>query len=188
MSTSPTGMQAMVSYIDKSNIFVQQTSRGSNQYIVYNKSFKHKVKKAFECGIIDDFKTTLGKTNMSKIDEGGANNQTLQRFRIAVSVTGEYTQYFGGTIAGALAGINATLTRVNEVFENDMGVTFELVDATELIYTNSTTDPYSDADIGADPDNSGSLDGWSLQLQNNLTSTIGNSADEIVIFFQPVSI
>jgi hypothetical protein len=34
-----------------------------------------------------------------------------------LSVTGEYGAYFGGTVPGALTAMNATLTRVNGVFE-----------------------------------------------------------------------
>ena len=45
-----------------------------------------------------------------------ADDNTLRTFRLAVSTTGEYTAYFGGTKAQALAAINATMTRVNGVF------------------------------------------------------------------------
>lgn len=170
MSTSPEGLQTMVSYVDKANVFMQQTHRGSNQYILYDNSAKQNVDKSFKCETLDAFNGAFNKKNATKIDEGGANNQTLQKFRIAISVTGEYTAYYGGTIAGALAGINATLTRVNEIFETDMAVTFELVNATQLIYTNAATDPYSNVD---------NLDNWNAELQNNLTATIENGAYDI---------
>lgn len=170
MSTSPDGIQTMVSYTDKPHVFMQQTSKGSNQYILYDNKAKLNVSKTFTCETLDAFNGTFNKANAVKIDEGGANNQTLQKFRIAISVTGEYTAYFGGTVAGALAGINATLTRVNEIFEADMAVTFELVDATQLIYTNAATDPYS---------NASNLGNWSTELQNNLTATIGNGSYDI---------
>lgn len=170
MSTSPDGIQTMVSYIDKPHVFMQPTSRGSNQYILYDTKAKQNVSKTFKCQTLDAFNRPSNKNNGLKFDEGGANNQTLQKFRIAISVTGEYTAYFGGTVAGALAGINATLTRVNEIFETDMGITFELVDATQLIYTNAATDPYSD---------SNNLDNWNTELQNNLTATIGNASYDI---------
>ena len=85
-----------------------------------------------------------------------------------MSVNGEYTAYHGGTVAGALAAINATMTRVNAVFETDMAVTFEVQDFPELIYTDAGTDPYS-----------GSLSAWNVELQNTLTSTIGNAAYDI---------
>ncbi len=181
MSVSPQGVQTMISYIDKPTIFMQPISKGSNQYVVYKRADKNYSKDQFECKTIDDLNKTFNKNNSktSKINEGGANDKTLKKFRIAVSVTGEYTAYHGGTVAGALAGINATLARVNQVFETDMAIRFELINATQLIYTNAATDPYSDANVGADEDNFNNLNGWSLQIQNNLTNVIGNNAYDI---------
>ncbi|WP_111308890.1 zinc-dependent metalloprotease [Confluentibacter sediminis] len=183
MSVSPLGVQTMISYAGKPTVFMEPTSRNSNQYILYSNRSKDNFRNKFECSTIDELNKTLNKNSnalKTTINEGGANNKTLQKFRIAISVTGEYTAYFGGTVAGALAGINATLNRVNEIFETDMAITFELVNATQLIYIDPDTDPYSDSDIGADSDNySESLEGWSLQVQNTLTNTIGNTAYDI---------
>ena len=90
------------------------------------------------------------------------DDQTLRRFRIAVSATGEYTEYHGGTVPDALAAINATLTRVNEVFETDLAVTLELVpDNDQVIFTDPATDPYNG--------------GLNSQVQNTLTATIGEA-------------
>ena len=44
-----------------------------------------------------------------------------------MSVTGEYTVYFGGTKALALAAINNTMTRVNGVFEKEFSMHENLV-------------------------------------------------------------
>ncbi|HCN10769.1 MAG TPA: propanediol utilization protein, partial [Chryseobacterium sp.] len=84
-----------------------------------------------------------------------------------MSVNGEYTQYFGGTVAGALAAVNATLTRCNFVFEKDFALKLILQDFPQLIYTNPATDPYS------------VMDNWNVELQNTLTTTIGNDAYDI---------
>ena len=187
MSLSPQGIQTMITYSDKPSVFMQPTTKGSNEYVLY--STKDKNKTAFVCNTIDEINKTFNKsgtTSKLAINEGGANNKILQKFRIAISTTAEYTAYHndgnpanGNAVADALAAINATLSRVNDIFETDMAVTFELVNATQLIYTNASTDPYSDASIGADEDNFNNLNGWSLQLQNNLTSTIGNGAYDI---------
>src|SRR5690606_8881018 len=173
MSVSHLGIKTMISYIGKSTVYMEPTARNSNQYILYSKDSKDNNTDPFECQTIDELNETLIKnTSISKttINEGGANNQTLQKFRIAISVTGEYTNYFGGTVADALAGINATLTRVNDIFETDMAVTFELVNAPELIYTDADTDPYSIPDIGPHEDNATNSDGWNVQLQTTLTN------------------
>ena len=88
------------------------------------------------------------------------DDQVLRRYRIAVSATGEYTAYHGGTVADALAAINATLTRVNEVFEADLAVTLQLVANNDLIiFTDPETDPYG-----------GNLN---TETQNTINATIG---------------
>ena len=178
MSTSPQGIQTMISYINKPTTFMQPLSKGSNQYVLYNRASKNKSTNKFECNTIDELNDIYSKSSAKflKINQGGANDQTLRKFRIAISTTSEYTAYHGG-IAGALSAINATLTRVNDIFETDMAVTFELVDATQLIYTNAVTDPYSDADFGADQDNSNHPNGWSLQLQNTLSDELDTTIE-----------
>ncbi|MGK0253405.1 MAG: hypothetical protein ACI9OE_000874 [Mariniflexile sp.] len=182
MSVSPQGVQTMISYIDKPSVFMQPVEKGSNEYILYDRKDKNKLANKFECQTINDLNETFNKNNTAskiKVNEGGANNQTLQKFRIAISTTAEYTAYHndgipgnGDAVADALAAINATLSRVNEIFETDMAVTFELVSATQLIYTNAATDPYSPASTGADG-------AWSTELQNTLTTVIGESAYDV---------
>ncbi|MFI0428754.1 reprolysin-like metallopeptidase [Mariniflexile sp. HMF6888] len=192
MSVSPQGVQTMISYSSKPAVFMQPASKGSNEYILYRRADKNKTKNIFECKTLDELNETFNKNGLTSkiaINEGGANNQTLQKFRIAISTTAEYTAYHddgisgnGDAVADALAAINATLNRVNEIFETDMAVTFELVNAPQLIYTDATTDPYSDANVGTDDEinnDSDDLNGWSIQLQNNLTNTIGNAAYDI---------
>ena len=70
---------------------------------------------------------------------GGSNGQ-LRTYRLAVAVTGEYTAAFGGTKLGAMSGIMTTINRVNEVFNNDLGVHLELVaDNDDLIFTSPSS-------------------------------------------------
>lgn len=74
----------------------------------------------------------------------------LKTYRIAISTTGQYTAYHGQNISGALAAINATLTRVNGIYENEIGVHFELIEEVEqLIYLNRFSDPYFE-NLGGD--------------------------------------
>ena len=88
-----------------------------------------------------------------------------------MSVTGEYTAYFGGTKALALAAINNTMTRVNGVFEKDFNARMILISNTDsVIYTSAASDPYSATS---------SMSNWNQQLQTTLTNTIGNANYDI---------
>ncbi len=99
-----------------------------------------------------------------------SSDRKYRTLRLAMSVTGEYTQFHGGTVAGALTAINATLTRVNGVFEKDLALHLIVQNYPNVIYTNPTTDPYSP---------SSQMNNWNLELQNTLTVNVGNANYDI---------
>ncbi|AZA80865.1 hypothetical protein C1637_11355 [Chryseobacterium lactis] len=103
-------------------------------------------------------------------DFARSSDRKYRTLRLAISVTGEYTQFFGGTVAGSLAAINATLTRVNGIFEKDFAVHLNLQNYPNVIYTNPNTDPYSP------PTSSNS---WNAELRNTLTANVGNANYDI---------
>lgn len=80
----------------------------------------------------------------------GASDGSLRTYRLAVAATGEYTDIFSSDsdpIATkrslAMAAIMSAVNRVNEVFEDDVGISFSLIANNDLIvYVDSTTDPY----------------------------------------------
>jgi chitodextrinase len=170
-SVSPLGLQTMTINADKSAVFIEPYTTDLSTYSVYRKTDKAASLNKFECRLIETAKTDLKTSRLTS--RPNADDGKLRTFRLAMSVTGEYTTYFGGTKALALAAINNTMTRVNGVFETDCGVHMNLIANTDLvIYTNASTDPYSDASTG-------SGGAWNTELQNTLTSVIGNAAYDI---------
>ena len=168
--------------------FIEAQNKEKNVYGVHPKSNKSEDDKAFVCSTSEAplTKQQIDKLYMSgktftnnPADFNKSSDQKYRTMRLAMSVTGEYTQYFGGTVAGALAAINATLTRCNFVFEKDFALHLILQDFPQLIYTDPATDPYSNASVGTASGNSNNLQGWSLQLQNTLSTTIGSAAYDI---------
>ena len=165
-SLSPLGLQTMVIRANQSAEFIEPYTTDLSSYVVYRKSDKAASLNKFECKVIDVAQADLG-TNLTA--RPNADDSLLRTFRLAMSVTGEYTVYFGGTKALALAAINASMTRVNGVFEKDFGVRMNLIANTDLvIYTSASTDPYSAAATG-------SGGAWNAELQNTLTSVIGEA-------------
>ncbi|MGY8863424.1 MAG: reprolysin-like metallopeptidase, partial [Pseudomonadales bacterium] len=74
-----------------------------------------------------------------------SDESALSKYRLAVAVNGQYTNFHGGTKQSALAAINNTLTGLNFIFETDLGIKLELVDNNdEIIYLDSNTDPFED--------------------------------------------
>lgn len=69
----------------------------------------------------------------------------LRTFRIAVSATSSYVKAQGGTLEDGLAGVVRAVNQVNGIFENDLGVHFELAPHNErLIFADEAKDPFHD--------------------------------------------
>ncbi|WP_190810753.1 reprolysin-like metallopeptidase [Flagellimonas sp. S3867] len=175
LSSSHKGLQSMIVDLEGSETtFMEPLLNKKGTYVIYNK--KEQTKIGFECGTEKLQQTLEKKLNQStgKTIVPLVGDQLLRKYRIAVSTTGEYAQFHGGTVADALAAINATLTRINEVFETDLGVTMELVaNNDQVIFTNAATDPYN-----------GNLN---AQVQSTLTSTIGEANYDVGHLFNKVA-
>ncbi|MFL9598562.1 reprolysin-like metallopeptidase, partial [Aeromonas veronii] len=66
-----------------------------------------------------------------------------KRYVIAISATGEFTQYHGGSKALTMAAIATLLNRVNQVYQRDVGAEFVLASGNDnLIFTDPVTDPF----------------------------------------------
>lgn len=83
----------------------------------------------------------------------------IRTLRLAQSVNGEYSNYFGATgpehVGLVLAAINATLTRTNGVYERDFGLHLNLIpETTNIIFYDPATDPYT------------SLSSWNNELRD----------------------
>ena len=173
LSISPQGIQTMVFRTDKENEFIEPYSGDHTVYAVF-KSQREKGKLAWTC-TTDDKKMMDGlnlKADNTSSATGSSTGQ-LKTMRLAQSCNAEYSNYFGATSAAqvglVLAAFNNTLTRCNGVYEKDLALHLNLIaNTTSVIYYNTATDPYSTT-----------LSQWNLQLQQTLTSVIGNANYDI---------
>lgn len=66
-----------------------------------------------------------------------------REYRLAVSTTGEYSQFHGGTVPSVMNAIITTINRVNSVYERDIAIRMVLVpNNSVLIFLNPNTDPF----------------------------------------------
>lgn len=122
-------------------------------------------------------------TDLEKITPKRENSSTSQKatsittgalktYRFAVAGTAEYTAFWGdnddtnGTNQeDALAAVANTVNRMNEVLEVDLGVRLELVTAASLLYTDTTTDPFTG--------------NFNDEIQETLTAEVGEANYDI---------
>ncbi|WP_165930272.1 fibronectin type III domain-containing protein [Flavobacterium sp. GT3P67] len=172
ISMSPEGFTGLIT--GEKTIYIDPFAKNDTKnYIVYDrKDCTKNLTDGFVCNTVMDEQLTSSISSGAK----GAkiNNSTdgkLRTYRLAVACTSEYTTYCGNTVAGALAAINTTITRVNSVYKRDFAVVFQLVANNDrLIYRNNVN---IDAIPDADPyDN---YDGSQMLGTNtsNITGLIG---------------
>ncbi len=154
------GTTTIIDPVEKGNVSV---------YKVFDKSSK-RANGQFTCSTIDEANQFSNVLTDKTAQLRSADDSKLRTFKLALSCTAEYSNYFGATsaadVAKVLAAFNATMTRVNGVFETDFNATMVIIsESTNVIYYNAATDPYSD---GA----TGSGGAWNTELQNTLSTSL----------------
>ncbi|MFN3752982.1 reprolysin-like metallopeptidase [Flavobacterium sp.] len=164
-SFAPSGIQTMIFRAGLGSEFIEPYTKDRSVYVVFDSKTRARGQLPFVCSTED---VAMADNLQRNSNVTMANNQIYKTMRLAVSCNGEYAVYHGGTVALALAAINATMTRCNGVFERDLAVKLILVANNNLvIYTNPGTDPYT------------TMGNWSPQLQATLTSQIGEANYDI---------
>ncbi|MGS0748897.1 reprolysin-like metallopeptidase [Halpernia sp. GG3] len=140
-SVAPNDFQSMMISGDKYE-FIEPSSTDKSVYSLHSKSIKQG---GFVCNTKENPASQARiQKMMDQAQIEKSSNKTFHTLRLALSVTGEYTVSFGGT-AGALTQMNATMTRVNGVFEQEFNTHLNIINAPNLIFTDASTDPYSPA-------------------------------------------
>ena len=165
-STSEKGIQTMVLRSNGRPAEFMEPIKGETQkYVLYRSDKKAKGELPLNCTTDEKDLTSslLSKTAKTKISD-----RVFRTMRLALSCTGEYTAYHGGTVQGALTAMNATMTRVNGVFNRELALKLIIIaDNDKVIFTDAATDPYSDLVDGDAPD------AWSLELEQTVRTILG---------------
>ncbi len=139
------GFHAMITGENISTVFIDQLYRDNqDEYICYHRKDYEKTID-FRCHVKDENHTSTTHSHERSI----AGDCQLRSYRMALACTGEYTQYHGGTVASTLSEYNVAISRVNEIYERDLGITFVIIaESEQVIYLDGSTDPYTNNDGG----------------------------------------
>jgi len=168
---SPLGFKSIVHRVNFIDEIIEYEKK-MNTYFLYS-SIEYKSNHntaSLECKLFDKIdKTKYNQINVNKTSINDIN-RTL---RLALACNGEYTAHFGGTISGALAAMNETMTAINSIFERDLSLHLNLIANNDvLVFVDSTTDPFSNA---VDP----YILNFGYELQTTLNNLIGNANYDI---------
>jgi len=160
-SVSKIGLHAMIMQSKDGAVYIDPYTSNKQSYIVYSKS-DVPATEPFKC-LVDEANTASKKAVSSLSAKlTNADDGLLRTFRLAVATTGEYSQFqliYNGVSLNAtvtekkevvLSAINATMTRVNAIFERDASLTMELVaNNTAVIFLDPVTDGLTNDDGSA---------------------------------------
>lgn len=183
LSVSPQGVQTMVFRADNGTEYIEAYDKQATAYVLFNSKNRVNGRLPFTCGTND---VALASEISDKYNNSTlASNGNYKTLRLALSCTAEYSNFYGATSSAnvglVLAGMNATMTRVNGVMEKDLSVHLNIIGTTDqVIYYNAATDPYDDALRGSGADISNNyVPTWNGQLMNALHSTLTDSPFDI---------
>lgn len=165
LSISPEGISTMTFKADSPTEYIEAYSADKTIYAVYNRDAK-RTKQPFTC-LTPDEKLEHELTDRASSMER-SSNPIYRTFRLAMSVTGEYSTYHGGTTPLVLAAVNTTMTRCNGVYEKDLAIHLNLVNNTTILYLDAVADPYGDTDAN-----------YNAELQATLTTEVGEANYDI---------
>ncbi len=148
LDITPQGFHAMIMEPGQPAVFIDPYSQYDDRYyIMYSRKALIASQKV-RCDVKEvsnqpvSFLTRLFSTPFSSC--------TLKKYRLALAATYQYTQFTGGTKERALATQITTVNRINGIYENDAGVTFELIPNNDLLIcdyagcpTGGGTQPYT---------------------------------------------
>ena len=149
LSIGTDGFHATVFSGSESTLYIDPYKKTNSQYIVYRRIDLPTEDRDFQCLVEADVKATANDMALRV----NADDGKLRTYRMALVCSGEYAQFHlnnqsidaGATDAekkaAVLSAMNTTMTRVNGVFEIDLGVKMVLVSNNdEIIYLDATND------------------------------------------------
>ena len=175
------GFHAMILSANGSFFIDPYNFTTSDTYIVYEKNNLIGNQRGFNCSLDASSEEVQNSILAIKRDvashsgnTNGATNRsagtTLRTYRLALACTGEYSQFFGGTVPAVMSAMTTSMNRVSGVYEREVSITFVFVANNDtLIFLNAATDPYSN-------NSGGTMLG---QNQTTVASRIGSSFYDI---------
>ncbi|MEM8908485.1 MAG: reprolysin-like metallopeptidase, partial [Bacteroidota bacterium] len=173
---TPNGFHGMVLSGRMPTAFIDPYAQGDTEHYIsyYKKDYQKAENVPFVCEV-EGGAITPGSGHPTAANAEVGDCQ-LRVYRLALACVGEYAQFHGSTIEGAMAAMVTTMTRVNGIYERDLGVTMEMVENNDLlIFLNPFTDPYSNTsgDLGANQSTCNSIIGSANFDVGHLLTTSG---------------
>ena len=178
ISMGTDGFHAVIFSGKENTIYIDPYSKDNKDYIVYRRSDLGANKNIFKCEVEQNSKKIVAQQNF----ERNIDDEKLRTFKLAMVCSGEYAQFHLNNQnvidtaadiekkAAVLSAINTSMTRINGVYEKDLGVRMELVaNNDEIIFLDADKDNITD----------GAADAMIDEVQSICDAIIGNENYDI---------
>ena len=178
ISVGTDGFHCVIFYANKPSFYIDPYTKNNEYYIAYSRSSLPQRDQEFRCGV----NTQLKRNEVIENTQKNANDGLLRTFRLALVCSGEYAVFHlndqgvannaSDNIkkAAVLSAMNTSMTRINGVFERDLGVRMEIVgNNDQIIFLDAATDGITDGNAGT----------MINQVQTICDSTIGSANYDI---------
>ncbi|HYI09387.1 MAG TPA: M12 family metallo-peptidase [Thermoanaerobaculia bacterium] len=142
---TPAGFHAFI-LSPAGNVYIDPYAKGGTDYYIsyWRRDYPRAAGvEPFRCELGEEAVPVRNVATHGAVTPATASGPVLRTYRLAVAATGEYTLYYGGTVAGAQAGIVTTFNRINAIYETEVGVRLVLVDNTSIVFPHAGLDPYT---------------------------------------------
>ncbi|MCX0433177.1 M12 family metallo-peptidase [Aeromonas veronii] len=131
----PQGFHAMFSHQGRM-VFVDPLHNAEGYAVYYQQDAHSRLEEAAD--------EVIGPKLSKLVRKVQVDGNVRKRYVIAISATGEFTQYHGGSKALTMAAITTLLNRVNQVYQRDVGAEFVLASGNDnLIFTDPASDLFA---------------------------------------------
>ncbi|WP_085300485.1 reprolysin-like metallopeptidase [Cognaticolwellia mytili] len=133
-------------------VFIDPSSRSSNsKYHNYYRKDAEPIVATELSKRLPPRKQATKNYQSKQVSTSSAKTTTLTTYKLAIATTGEYAAFHGGTKESTLAALVTLVNRLNDVYQRDLSIKFELVASNDsIIFTDSNTDPFDNTDDDID--------------------------------------
>ena len=156
MDFTTKGFHGILVMADGETIFIDpDKSRGGVYHSLSKRENVEHFNLDFDCEVhgkhsvlSDEEKVQLSAKTVNLKETAKIPAKKLITYRLAIAATAEFTAKIGGSRKDAYESIVTTINRVNQVYQRDLGIKLKLVTDEQYVYTNASTDPYTNKDKG----------------------------------------
>lgn len=137
---APSGFQAVILGTSDGIEYIKPVDPINNIYSFHLRKDILQEDNMFQCNVLENSNNNYSKnSNISN----NADDGILRNYRIAIAATGEFSNLFSNNLTSIISQMNNVVSNANAIFERELSLKLTMVDNTNIIFFNPSTDPFT---------------------------------------------